>query len=109
MGFGEYLGNASVHWQVVHHNGTKRPGSIKGRDPIAFEQIGVDAERGLVPGRFRVRLRFGSEGEALAALAAASVTANGGSHFLHLDVPAVPRTEDKVEPADPPAEVRVDW
>ena len=32
-----------------------------------------------------------------------------GSYFLVFDVPAVNRGEDKVEPADPPSEVRVDW
>jgi len=109
MGHGEYTGNMSVHWSVVHDNGTSRPGAIRGRDPISFEQIGVDTARKLSPGKFRVRLRFGSYAEANDALVAATVTEEDGSFFLHFDVPAVNRTEDKVEPADPPSEVRVDW
>jgi hypothetical protein len=100
----------SVHWAVVHHNGTARPGAIRGRDPIAFQDIGVDAARSLTPGKFRVRLRYGTLAEASQALSAASVTEDGkGSYFLVFDVPAVNRTEDKVEPAEPPSEVRVDW
>lgn len=109
MGYGQYSGNMSVHWEVVHHNGTARPGAIRGRDPVRFEDIGVDAARGLMPGRFRVRLRFASHGEASNALAAASVIEESGGFFLYFDVPAVNRTEDKVDPPDPPSEVRVDW
>jgi hypothetical protein len=109
MGYGEYTGNQSVHWSVVHHNGTGRPGAIRGRDPIAFEDIGRDSARGLAPGKFRVRLRYGSFEEASKALASASVTERKGSYFLVFDVPVVNRSEDKVEPADPPSEVRVDW
>jgi hypothetical protein len=109
MGYGEYSGNESVHWLVVHHNGTARPGAIRGRDPIKFDEIGVDADRGLTPGKFRVRLRYGSSEEAAQALASAKVTEADGSYFLVFDVPAVSRPEDKVEPADPPSEVRVDW
>ena len=109
MGYGEYSGNASVHWVVVHHNGTDRPGAIRGRDPINFQDIGVDTARGLTPGKFRVRLRFGSHAEAAQALTAASVSGDNGNYYLVFEVPAVNRPEDKVEPADPPSEVRVDW
>ena len=109
MGFGEYTGNGSVHWSVVHHNGTARPGAIRGRDPISFQDIGVDAARGLTAGKFRVRLRYGSLAEANQALSVASVTQDSGNYFLVFEVPAVNRPEDKVEPADPPSEVRVDW
>ena len=109
MGYGEYTGNQSVHWSVVHHNGTNRPGAIRGRDPIKFDEIGVDAARGLAPGNFRVRLRYGTLEEATNALASASVSERKGNYFLEFDVPVVNRDEDKVEPPDPPAEVRVDW
>ena len=109
MGYGQYSGNQSVHWEVVHHNGTARPGAIRGRDPITFSEIGLDPSRGLTPGKFRVRLRYGTFDAAAGALASASVTEDNGSFFLVFDVPAVNRTEDKVEPPDPPSEVRVDW
>ena len=109
MGYGEYTGNMSVHWSVVHHNGTARPGAIRGRDPIKFEDIGVDTARGLKRGKFKVRLRYGTAEEANEALAKASVIESKGSYFLVFQVPVVNRPEDKVEPADPPSEVRVDW
>lgn len=109
MGYGEYTGNMSVHWSIVHHNGKSRPGAIRGRDPIAFQKIGVDAARGLTPGTFRVRLRYETYAEATEALVAASVREEKGNFYLHFDVPVVNRAEDKVEPADPPSEVRVDW
>jgi hypothetical protein len=109
MGEGQFTGNHSVHWSVVHHNNTPRPGAIRGRDPIAFEDIGKDSSRGLQPGNFRVRLRYGSFAEANAALTSASVQQDGDNYFLVFNVPAVYRDEDKVEPADPPSEVKVDW
>ena len=109
MGYGEYTGNMSVHWSIVHHAGAGQGGAIRGRDPISFNNIGVDTARGLTPGSFRVRLRYGTATEANQALSSASVTEDDGSFFLVFDVPAVNRAADKVEPADPPSEVRVDW
>ena len=108
MGYGEYTGNQSVHWSVVHHGGADAC-AIRGRDPIKFEQIGVDPGRGLTPGNFRVRLRFNSQTEAMDALRSAKVVEDYGSFFLAFDVPAVNRPKEKVEPADPPSEIRVDW
>ena len=108
MGYGEYTGNQSVHWSVVHHGGADAC-AIRGRDPIKFGQIGVDPDRGLTPGKFRVRLRFGTAGEASEALASCRVVEDKGNFFLVFDVPAVERPKEKVEPPDPPSEVRVDW
>ena len=109
MGEGQFTGNKSVHWSVVHHNNTPRPGAIRGRDPISFENIGNDSARGLRAGNFRVRLRYGSFEEATKALTSASVQQDGENYFLTFDVPAVNREENKVEPADPTSEVKVDW
>jgi hypothetical protein len=110
MGYGYYIGNMSVHWEVAHHNGPeRRPGVIRGRDPIAFDQIGADAARGLSAGSFRVALRFGTYGEAQTALSAASVVEENGSYFLKFDVPALQRTEAQADALNPPPEVRVDW
>ena len=61
------------------------------------------------PASFRVRLRYGTQAEAAQALSAASVSEDNGNYYLVFNVPAVNRAEDKVEPADPPSEVRVDW
>ena len=109
MGEGQFTGNESVHWSVVHHNNTARPGAIRGRDPIPFGDIGKADARGLRAGNFRVRLRYGSFAEATEALTSAAVEQDGDNYFLTFNVPAVNRTEDKVEPADPPSEVKVDW
>ena len=108
MGYGEYTGNQSVHWSVVHHGGADAC-AIRGRDPIKFERIGVDPERDLTPGHFRVRLGFGSLEEANRALGSAKVVNDYGNYFLVFDVPAVNRPKEKVEPPDPPSEIRVDW
>ena len=108
MGYGEYTGNQSVHWSVVQHGGSE-PNAVWGRDPIKFEEIGVDASRSLAPGNFRVRLRYGSLAEAEQALSTARVVEDKGNYFLVFDVPAVNRPKDKVHPPDPPSEVRVDW
>ena len=109
MGEGQFTGNKSVHWSVVHHNNTDRPGAIRGRDPISFEEIGKEDKRKLRAGNFRVRLRYGSRAEATNALTSASVQEDGENYFLTFDVPVVNREENKVEPADPPSEVKVDW
>ena len=42
MGYGEVIGNASVHWTVVHEDELGREtGSVRGRDPIRFDAIGA--------------------------------------------------------------------
>jgi hypothetical protein len=110
MGYGYYIGNMSVHWEVAHHNGPgRRPGVIRGRDPISFNQIGADSARGLTEGTFKVALRYATFGEAQTALASASVIEDNGSYFLKFDVPALQRTEEQADALTPPPEVRVDW
>jgi hypothetical protein len=109
MGEGQFTGNKSVHWSVVHHNNTPGPSAIRGRDPIRFENIGNDNERNLRAGHFRVRLRYGSFAEADNALKSASVQPEGENYFLTFDVKAVERESNKVDPPDPPSEVKVEW
>ena len=145
MGFGEVIGNRSVHWRVVHEeHGTPGPPErtplkgtpavqgaqnltvldfeAQGTDGVPFERIG----RGWTGnpkghgGSFRVELRFASKADADAALAAAKVippvpAAPGSGQpatawVIVLDVPATNRTAANVgPPANPPAEVRIDW
>ncbi len=94
MGYGEYSGNQSVHWSVVHHNGTDKPGAIRGRDPIKFEEIGVDAARGLTPGKFRVPLAVRDAGGGRPGAGGRRRSAeDNGNYFLVFDVPAVNRAE----------------
>ena len=107
MGEGQFTGNKSVHWKVVHHDNADEPGFIKGRDPIPFDNIGK--ERGLREGHFRVRLRYGKFEDADNALRSASVQQDGENYFLTFDVPAVGREPNKVDPPVPLSEVKVEW
>ena len=89
---------------------------VKTRDTIKFSEIGTTRDPATGgskdhPGRFRVRIRFAKRGEAIsAALAAAfKVRRIGEQWVLQIDVPAIDRTEDQLDPVTPPSEIRVDW
>jgi hypothetical protein len=126
MGFGMYIGNMSVHWAVVHEDGSGRAVQMaskqgqaahpkrghdvhvdkgaRGIDPVEIADAGRDKGH---PGCFRVRLRFNRVEEARAAAAAAQgVREEDGMFVLVLDVPVIKRKEADDPPA---AEVRVDW
>ena len=122
MGYGEVVGNASVHWTVVHEDELGREtGSVRGRDPIRFEAIGSRTGKKRAAAKsapakslfskpsFRVRLMFSSKEEAERAKASAEIVERDGAVFLVVGVPAVRRKKERVEPPQPPAEVRVDW
>jgi len=122
MGYGEIIGNASVHWTVVHEDEVGREtGSVRGRDPIRFEAIGARTGKKRAAAKsapakslfskpsFRVRLMFSSKEEAERAKASAEIVERDGAVFLVVGVPAVRRKKERVEPPQPPAEVRVDW
>jgi len=122
MGYGEVVGNESVHWAVVYEDnvGTET-GSARGRDPKKFSEIGTQPRKGrsaakgtpaktLLPKpNFRVRLRYSTREDALRAKESAQVVEIDGSFFLLVNVPAVRRKKEQVDPPNPPAEVRVDW
>ena len=126
MGYGEYSGNQSVHWAVMHEDDkgqavklAGRPGrsahptephdvnvdtGARGRDPVPPAEVG---RRKGHSGNFRVRLRFERMKDARdAAAAAQTVTFENGMYVLVVDVPVIERAA-----ADdpPPSEVRVDW
>ncbi len=135
MGYGEFVGNQSVHWKVIHEE--KETGNakalkaksasasnfdfephdkaLKGHDRIKFEQIGQgkgeDGKDKGHAGQFRVRARFVSLAEAQAAAlwAYQNVQKENGAFVVVVDVPAVNRPSNKVDPAQPLAEVTVDW
>jgi len=122
MGYGEWVGNQSVHWTVVHEDERGRETtSIRARDPIPFEDIGARLGRkGLAAKRapakslftkpnFRVRLRYATRDQVQRAKESAEIVERDGSFFLVLSVPAVNRKREKVDPPQPPAEVRIDW
>lgn len=109
MGYGQFTGNKSVHWSIDYDNRPKEAGTVRGRDPIPFKQIGKDKKRGLTPGHFRARLRYDSLSAAKRALKSAKIHQDGENYYLLFDVPVVERERSKVEPPDPPSEIRVDW
>ena len=122
MGYGEWVGNESVHWTVVHEDERGRETtSIRARDPIPFEDIGARlGKKGLAAKRapakslfrkpnFRVRLRYATRDEAQRAKETVEMVERDGSFFLFFSVPAVNRKREKVDPPQPPAEVRIDW
>jgi hypothetical protein len=126
MGSGEYSGNGSVHWQIVHEDDNGNPKALtgrqnqaghpttaddvnlqqqaRGRDAVAVANVG---RRKGHRGKFRVRLRFENIADAKnAAAGAQNVMFEDGMYVLVLDVPVL----DRASPADPPpSEVRVDW
>jgi hypothetical protein len=126
MGYGEWLGNESVHWTVVHEDATGAPVALaarqgqghhpkdghdvhvdrtcRGCDPVALKDVG---ERKGHAGHYRVTLRFERMADAQQAAARVQqVQARGGMYELVLDVPVVYRKH----PDDAPApEIRIDW
>jgi hypothetical protein len=117
MGYGEFVGNESVHFGVTYEDENGREtGSVRGRDPIKFGSIGTKATRKralskivLPKPSFRVRLMYATKEQAQRAKESAEIVEQGGSYFLLLNAPAVRRRKEKVDPPQPPAEVRVDW
>lgn len=157
MGYGEFVGNESVHWRVLHEEYDESPGparstartraqpapeprrararlrtadvppdvpaqhvanldvldfEARGTDTVTFGEIGRCCGTKDHTGHFRVEMRFLSRAKARAALARASrnIRKDGKTYVVTIDVPVVERTERQVgPPADPPAEVKVDW
>ena len=126
MGYGQYTGNKSVHWSVMHEDDKGQEVKLSSEDraslasaegprgqrgqgrarPRPGEPADVGKRKGH-SGRFRVRLRFERMQDAREAAAAAqNVMFEDGMYVLVLDVPVIQRAS-----ADdpPPSEVRVDW
>jgi hypothetical protein len=126
MGYGEWVGNQSVHWTIVHEddNGTPVKLSAKGGrghhpkaghdvnvehtcrgcDPMALDKVGARKGHG---GKYRVTLRYERLADAQAAAERVQRVENrNGMYELVLEVPVIHRND----PDDPPApEVRIDW
>ena len=126
MGYGEFVGNESVHWTLAHEDGegtevalSSRQGhgthpkkghdvhvdkTCRGCDPCALDDVG---RRKGHAGRYRVRMRFTRQEDAQAALAAAGrISSEDGMYVVVMDVPIVRRAHAS-DP--PPPEIRVDW
>ena len=134
MGFGEVIGNQSVHWTIGHEEPgaarTRLKGTgpvqgvenlvvgdfdARGSDAVPFDLIGRGRGNKQHLGSFRVELRFTSQVAAERALAAVKVIPPTGQQpatwILRIDVPAINRPAEDVGPPEtkPPAEVRIDW
>jgi hypothetical protein len=126
MGYGEFVGNESVHWTLAHegddgaemklsprvgHSSHPKKGHdvhaddcCRGCDPCKLDDVG---RRKGHHGHYRVRMRFARREDAQAALEAASrIRSEDGMYVVTLDVPVVRRAHAS-DP--PPAEIRVDW
>jgi hypothetical protein len=106
MGYGEFGGNGSVHWQVRHEAVPGRidppaNGRSKGKDPIESGEMGTS--KGAPAGHFRVDLIYTSPADAQAALQSAAV--QGASLVLFV------RANTIETPAETwaPAQIRVSW
>jgi hypothetical protein len=75
-----------------------------GHDDIAFGDIGKRYNR---TGYFKVTLRFRSGTEATTELQNALASIQGNVATIY--VPAINRSSSNVKPADPPAEIEIDW
>ena len=110
MGYGEWVGNQSVHFKVVYEDKEGREtGSVAGRDPITLTNVGTSKRRKLTRGTVRVQLRFATLEQAERARKGVAIVRVGGVYALQVNVPVTKRPSDKVDPPDPPAEVRLDW
>jgi hypothetical protein len=125
MGYGEFVGNESVHWTLAHEDERGSTVSLsskqgmahhptvghdvhvektaRGCDPVKLDDVG---RRKGHPGRYRVKLRFERLQDAQAALAGKDVASEDGLYVIALDVPVI-RRKHASDP--PPAEIRVDW
>ena len=126
MGYGEWVGNQSVHWTIVHEDESGAPVSLsskqghrhhpkaghdvhvertcRGCDPLLLAKVG---ERKGHTGNYRITLRYERLADAQAAAAKIQqVASRNGMYELVLDVPVIHRND----PDDAPApEVRIDW
>jgi hypothetical protein len=110
MGYGEWVGNQSVHFKVVYEDKEGREtGSVAGRDPITLTSVGTNKRRKLVRSTVRVQMRFATLAQAEQARKAVEIVKVDGVYALQVNVPVTKRPSDKVDPPSPPAEVRLDW
>ena len=110
MGYGEWVGNQSVHFKVVYEDKEGREtGSVSGRDPISLTNVGTNKRRKLTRSTVRVQLRYATLEQAEAARKSAEIVKVDGVYAVQLNVAVTKRPSNKVDPASPPAEVRLDW
>jgi hypothetical protein len=125
MGYGQWVGNESVHWEIAHEDAAGAPVALASKAHGSHPKIGHDVHiercaRGCDPisltdvgrrkghaGRFRVTLRFTRREDAQEALQALNqVSEQDGMYVVAVEVPVISR---KHADDAPPAEVRIDW
>ena len=110
MGYGQWVGNESVHFKVTYEDKLGREtGSVSGRDPIKISDVGKSRRRKLTRGTVRVQMRFATLDQAERARKGLEIVKVDGVYALQVSVPVTKRPSTKVDPPDPPAEVRLDW
>ena len=110
MGYGEWVGNQSVHFKVVYEDLEGREtGSVSGRDPIAVTKVGTNKRRKLTRGAVRVQVRYATLEAAQRAKESAEIVKVDGIYAVQLNTPVTKRPSTNIDPPDPPAEVRLDW
>ena len=110
MGYGQWVGNESVHFKVVYEDKEGREtGSVSGRDPISLGTVGTNKRRKLTRGSVRVQMRFATLEQAERARKAVEIVKVEGVYALQVNVPVTKRPSSRIDPAQPPAEVRLDW
>ena len=110
MGYGEWIANESVHFAVKYEDKEGREtGAVSGRDPIRLGDVGTNKRRKLAKGTVRVQMRFATLEQAERARKAVEIVKVGRVFALQVNVPVTKRPSSKVDPSDPPAEVRLDW
>jgi hypothetical protein len=110
MGYGEWIANESVHFAVKYEDKEGREtGSVHGRDPIRLADVGTSKRRKLTKGTVRVQMRFATLDQAERARKGVEIVKVDGVYALQVNVPITKRPSSKVDPPQPPAEVRLDW
>jgi hypothetical protein len=82
---------------------------VNGRDPIRLADVGTNKRRKLTKGTVRVQMRFATLDQAERARKGVEIVKVDGVYALQVNVPITKRPSSKVDPPQPPAEVRLDW
>lgn len=114
MGYGQFVGNGSVHWRVDHEAGRDMDMDASDDAPTQYHRVHVKRRiQGSDPTRgdaFSVTLRFDSREQAEQAFKDALAGLNGAKDpknvYVTVQVPALRRPNATAAP-DP--EVRVRW
>lgn len=120
MGQGDFGGNGSVVWNVVHHDAVGNPagpnfagpGNNPGNNDLNVNNgNSARGKDGVAVGAFHLTLRYPTNVDARNALTAAYATVADQGNYSTVDliVPARTVAQRPNRNADPPLEVKVRW